>query len=246
MDESLELPSFARQLRVLGFAGEVDVFSGASVQTLVCWLDERFLGCGDERLRSANTPQEWEKAFSALLDKLGSPFSFDSPFSDLQRATVLEWLLNMAVSYLYEQQSLASEDAEDPLTDALAEVCLKTMAQTALLPEAQMLARELQLPAPANEAEARSLILACARQALRVGKRNEQQQQLEEGQQQQQHRPQAEVEYLPVSGTATDLLRVLHCENAAEQEKAANNLLVRLQNLTAKPVVDASLGKGGR
>lgn len=223
-----ELPSFARQLKVLGYGSSLDIFSVSSTCALARWLDKQYFGVGDEG-------GEDEAVIHALGESLGSPFAFQPPFSDLQRATLVEFLLNQAVSYKYAklEEQETSVEMDDALYVALCEGLSRSDSES-LITEARELGRELGLTVvPNDEREARELLLACVRQAIRVKSRKARD-------------DSAGSEFLPLNASkASDLLRLLYCEDAAEQEKATNALLVRLQNLTASPVVDASLGKGG-
>jgi hypothetical protein len=240
---TMELPSFQRQLRVLGYMEGLDAFSLSSVKSLVVWLEEKVFDVLDDEQRGElrnQVGEKWEGVFHDFLEVIGSPFAFGPTLTDIQRATVIEWLLNLAISRKYEERAdeLAGDQAgvlsSDPLYEALREGLERCNADDRLLSEAQELSRQVGLPCPNSEEEARALILACSRHALRVASRKQADQNVNS-------------EWLPIStDKAADLLRVLYCEDAAEQERRANTLLVLLQNLTAAPVVDASLGKGGR
>ena len=248
----MELPRFRRQLSVLEYPGLAgfDVFSVGSVKELVVWLEERFFGStlSDEQKQSlrAQAGDEWVAGpCHELLERLGSPFSFGRVLSDVQRATVVEWLLNTALAMTYEARAdeldagASHEPAshEDALAQALREGVERNGAGESLRAVAQRLAQELGLPPANTEEEARALVLACLRHAARLWRRG--------GERQSAAAEAAFVELRPDRG-ASDLLRVLYCEDAAQLERRSAALLVLLQNLTAAPVVDSALGKGGR
>ncbi len=258
----MELPQFRRQLAVLGYPGvaPVDVYSVSSVKDLVVWLEETFFATalsGEQRqaLRG-QAGDEWVAGpFHELLEQLGSPFSFGRLLNDVQRATVVEWLLNTALLMRYEEQAdrLSGGDVvegqgedkylvEDALAEALREGVEKNGMETSLRGDADELARQLGLPSAASEEEARSIVLACLKHALRLLQRERASKSGKTGAREDQES--AWVELRP--GNVSDLLRVMYCEDAGQLERRAATLLVVLQNLTAAPVVDAALGKGGR
>lgn len=246
------LPTFRRQLRVLGYTDELDIYSLSSVKGLVVWLEDKcFRQLSEEGERSKLVSQvgdEWASdAMHEYLETLGSPFSFGRLLSDVQRATVVEWMLNYAVSLRYAQHADEFNDgaAVRALSDALRDALEKNGSGGGLASEARDLALQLGLPEASSQVQARQMVLACLRHAARLLRRAREPNEAPAAAAR-RARP-AEAAWLDVRPDDLEgLLRVLYLEDASELERRAATLLVLLQNITAAPVVDASLGKGGR
>lgn len=199
------LPSFSRQLNLLKYPerGSFDLYSNHSIKELVLWLENNVFEYLEESEKTPLIQQQgddWRTGafvevrlllwpvldfFSSFfffclkyLDVLGSPFAFGKQLSDVQMATIVEWLLNYALGLKYQKNASQLNEASAQarcLVRAKALVDNGSLGQVAA--KIAVAAGKCRccffflfsylffkgLPEPKNELDARRLIVAAAR-----------------------------------------------------------------------------------
>lgn len=164
---------------------------------------------------------------------------------DAQMASVVEWLLHYALGLRYQRDAAHyTRTAHAHAQRARASLLVADDAELApaFVEAVSQLARRAGLvQAVVAPEDARDVLLACVRHALRA--------------------PQAEggaeafsLAAFPLGfdtgdaalNNAATVLRLLYAEDLHQLQARINALLVAVQNLTANPEVDASLGSVGR
>ena len=199
------------------------------------------------------------------LEVLGCPFAFGRNLTDVQMATVIEWMLNYALSLKFQKKStdynISSALAVERIkANALAKQMSSARDETkAFVSCVRELAKKCNIPHDFPDSEASNALLACVRQAVRTVLRkrlNEEEKEEEKGAEEQKRGGKSKTvmdleseEFALGFDTGNKdlndtgkVLRLLYSEDLRQLQSRINALLVLIQNITANPKIDAKLG----
>merc|ERR1711991_625622 len=176
-----------------------------------------------------------------------SPFAFDRKLNDLEMATVVEWLLNHAVASLYkkrkQQYNASSIEAKKMLQENSLARTLQTNAYDKRAFElcVDQLAKEIGMDPLDGAGDSGALLLACVRACLRKISFADSDGGVPNGKQS------LNAEDYPLGfdtgdeilNDAARVLRLLYAEDVSTLQSNINQVLLLVQNFTAKPTIDA-------
>ncbi|KAL6052205.1 RNA transcription, translation and transport factor protein [Balamuthia mandrillaris] len=256
---------FQRKLRALAYprADSFDVADSKEVQALVVWLEDLKIRHYriEDRASLRNLDQDWFEM--KYLQDMGCPRPVEQ---GPKLALALDWLLCKALSLVYEDNAqqynetaraatLRSNIAEgllqmDQNTDFadLRVVCIMLIDNSAEFKQAVAdIAHVLNLPPHENTEEVLRVV-------ARIIKTKFNPVALEESSKRQQSQAVApKLEDFPLGFTTGDevvdkaakILRLLYISDLRELQTKINELLAAVQNYTADPKADSSLGRVG-
>jgi len=250
--------SFSRRLKALQYpqADVFDVENLKEVQTLVSWLEDtvvRFYKVEDRKaLRTFNS--EWWKHFATYLTEQGCTRSFDGK----DYRSVVDWLLCRAVSFAYQDRAEEyTEIAEEFKEKVRIERKMRELDEStnynseefkaAIVSFAQL----LQLPESDNVEDMLRAIARLVRTKFSASAIEEAKKEKKEEDEKQ---PVISLDDLPLGFNTGDkdvdraatVLRLLYIADMKELQSKINDLIVAVQNFTADPKADTSLGKVGK
>jgi len=250
--------SFVRnKLRALEY-NQLDTFSLSDekeIQKLVVWLEDvkiRFYKI-EERGSLRNYNENWIKELYKYLQNLKCPRKYSEQLNQKEKLIVLDWLLNHAISLQYKDNSaqynsnaefLRKQSGSSKLEDETIYDSPEFKA------EIESLSKTLQIPQHSDHRVVLKTILEIVEKKFSEEKIKEALQNKDKTKTSNELSP----EIFPLGFDTGDpqvnecatVLRLLYIEDQKVLQTKINELLVEIQNYTANPKTDTSLGKIGK
>ncbi|KAL6058706.1 RNA transcription, translation and transport factor protein [Balamuthia mandrillaris] len=246
---------FQRKLRALAYprADSFDVADSKEVQALVVWLEDLKIRHYriEDRASLRNLDQDWFAHFHKYLQDMGCPRPVEQ---GPKLALALDWLLCKALSLVYEDnaqqynETARAATLRSNIAEGLLQMDQNTDYNSAEFKQAVAdIAHVLNLPPHENTEEVLRVV-------ARIIKTKFNPVALEESSKRQQSQAVApKLEDFPLGFTTGDevvdkaakILRLLYISDLRELQTKINELLAAVQNYTADPKADSSLGRVG-
>ncbi len=248
---------FRRKLRAIDYhsSDSVDVSKSCDLKALVVWLEDqkiRHYKIEDRAPLRDQSSQAWMTTFSTYLKDLECPFNCDTELN-----SVIDWLLGIAVRYEYNDAAANNAELLRGLEEAKIDGidgAAKTKSPLDIDPSDKLFVSGVQALSKilliANHPNVSVLLEACKiviQEKLSKAV-------LEKPDQKQAVKKQYNVTPKdcgfdlsdPVLGEAAKVLRLLHIQELRYLQTNINELIVAVQNITANPKTDQTLGQVGR
>lgn len=263
MDITSLVTPLQRKLTCLGYHTPSASFNDHThLKSLVIWLEDqkiRHYTIEERTPLRDETGDNWNKVFEKYLTDMQCPFSFDSA-----PTPCLHWLIDEAVRFEFTDVSkshkslcsgLSRRDNKKP-NGAIPNAALNISSSDPVLKRGvEALAKILQVT---SHMDPTVLLAACrlvieeklSEEALKRAKDEADKDSPPSSRKPTHHdiSPKQCGFDLgdPVLGEAAKVLRLLHIRELRELQTKINELIVAIQNITADPKTDSSLGKVGR
>ena len=217
----------SRKLKALGYPKDVTSMEGKHVSDIVCFLEDRIVRHYEVKERdSLRNEKEFANAFESYLRDL------DCPMRILKSKDVnvkLQWLTIHATSLAFEER--------------------KTDVPVKMKPKIEEIVNKLAKAAGIDTSTTAGLV-----HTLRAVEKELQNRMRKPSKVQISKSCDEDLRKLPlgfstgsdVLDSAGTILRMLYIEDLRELQNQVNNLLVQVQEFTANPKTDSSLGRVGR